>query len=171
VRVALIGCVALATAALAAPAAARTRTVGCGESIDVTAFPYLGGAEPRYRYRIVLGTIAVPPTFQEQIVPTTNWPWKYFRKAGIVMRAGATPVVVSVPRAWQSRVALAWGYASAGVFTSLRFAAAPEKETRVSLTQAVSPSKGKPSACRSPFALAHERRRCGSDSAGAVEPA
>ena len=52
--------------------------------------------------------VSVPPARLIQIVPTS--PGRgVLRKAGLVVRAGAPPVTVSVPTAWRSRTAITWG--------------------------------------------------------------
>jgi hypothetical protein len=100
----------------------RTRTVPCSESIDGTRFPFIGSNKPQDRYRLILGTVSVPPAYREQLAPYWRPPWPYFYKAGLVVRASGESVVVSVPQAWRSRAAIAWGYGGGGVFSSLRFA-------------------------------------------------
>jgi hypothetical protein len=116
-----------ALAALAAPLAATamtpagTRNVTCDESIATTKFPYLGDTQPRYRYRLVLGAASVPPAYQQQVVATHERPWSYWRKAGLIVRAGAGLVTVAVPKEWRSRAAITWGNGGRGVFSSVRF--------------------------------------------------
>ena len=94
------------------------RTVSCSDIID-TRFPYLGNSRPEYRYRQVLGVVAVPPAFMQQVVPTRQKPWAYWHKQGIVIRAGAEVVTVTVPKIWRRRAAITWG--SVGPVSSLRF--------------------------------------------------
>jgi hypothetical protein len=117
-----------ALAALAAPLAAAAmthaagpRTVTCDESIATTKFPYLGSSQPRYRYRLVLGAVSVPPAYQQQVVATHERPWSYWRKAGLVIRAGAERVTVTVPKKWRTNAAITWGNGGHGVFSSVRF--------------------------------------------------
>jgi hypothetical protein len=98
------------------------RTVPCGEIIDSTRFPFVGGSRPQQRYRLVLGAVSVPPAYLRQIVATHERPWRYWRKAGLVVRADGTAVTISVPRAWRTRAAIAWGYGGHGPFRSLRIA-------------------------------------------------
>jgi hypothetical protein len=103
--------------------AAPERTVPCSESIAGTRFPYIGSNDPKQRYRLVLGVVSVPPVHREQVIRNGEWPWwPYFFKAGLIVRASRQSVVVSVPRAWRRRAAIAWGYGSHGVFSSLRIA-------------------------------------------------
>ena len=64
--------------------------------------------------RVVLGVVAVPPAFIPQTMPSGMARWPYWSKAGLVVRADSPPVVVRVPRAWRSRVAIGWGNAEAG---------------------------------------------------------
>ncbi len=92
-----------------------SRTVPCGENILLghkLKFPYGGG------YRLVLGVVSVPPAYLRQVVRSGNQSWPYWRKAGLVLRAGST-VGVSVPKAWRERVAITWGNRP-GVYSSLR---------------------------------------------------
>lgn len=110
-----------ATAAESAPSA-PARTVPCDEIIDLTKFPYVGNREPKYRYRLVLGVVSVPPAYLEQVVPTQEQPWAYWRKAGLVVRAGGESITVSVPKAWRSRAGITWGNGGHGVMSSLRIA-------------------------------------------------
>lgn len=83
--------------------------VPCDEIILDTKFPYPTGG-----YRTVLGVIAVPPAYLKQVVPTRSKPWAYWRKAGLVVRAGSPQVTVTVPRDWRTRASIAWGNGSAG---------------------------------------------------------
>jgi len=103
------------------------RTVPCAESIDINRFPYVGDRRPRYRYRLVLGAVSVPPAYLAQVVPTGEKRWAYWRKAGLVVRVGGRAVSISVPPAWRARAGIAWGYGSNsnGVFDSLRIASCP----------------------------------------------
>jgi hypothetical protein len=120
VLIALLATGAAAGAALAAPAVVE-RTVPCDESIDTTPFPYLGNSQPRYRYRSVLNAVSVPPSYQQQVIPTKQSPWRYWRKAGLVVRARQA-VTITVSPDWQTRAAIVWGN-SGGPFESLRIAA------------------------------------------------
>jgi hypothetical protein len=117
---------ALVAGALAGAGSSTSgRTVPCGESIDLTRFPYVGDRRPRYRYRLVLGAVSVPPAYLAQVVATGETPWAYWRKAGLVLRAGGPVVRIGVPRAWRSRAGIAWGYGNRGVFDSLRVTGCP----------------------------------------------
>jgi len=86
--------------------AARASPVGysiaCGSSIGTTQQPTAAG------YRIVLGTVSVPPSYNPQVVPVRGR-WPYWRKAGMAVRAGNAAAVVSVPLRWRSQVAITWG--------------------------------------------------------------
>jgi hypothetical protein len=99
----------------AAGTRAAVRTVPCSQVIDHPKFPYRSG-----RYRLVLGTFSVPPAYLRQVVHVGG-SWPYWRKAGLVIRAGAPAVTVTVPRAWRSRAAIIWGNAGKAA-SSLRFA-------------------------------------------------
>ncbi len=117
--------IALALAALIVVAAQATppppaRTVPCDEIIGTAKSGRQGG------YRVVLGVVSVPPAYLEQVVPTPGQPWPYWRKAGLVIRGGAGPVNVSVPKAWRNRVAINWGYRyHDDGFSALRIAPCP----------------------------------------------
>ena len=125
-RLVLFGCGALAAASVASPgSAAPQHTVPCGEVIDQTSFPYQGSFEPRYRYRLVLGAVSVPPAYLEQVSPTRSSPWTHFAKHGLVVRSGPDPVTIAVPRAWRQRFGIVWGNGGHGVFHTLRIAACP----------------------------------------------
>src|SRR5947208_2915228 len=79
----------IGAAARAAPV--RSRVVPCEEIIGHGKFPYVGSSQPMFRYRLVLGAVAVPPAYLRQVVATHHSPWAYWRKAGLVVRAsGAT---------------------------------------------------------------------------------
>jgi hypothetical protein len=120
VLAALLATGAAAGAALATPAAAQ-RTVPCDESIDTTPFPYLGNSQPRYRYRSVLNAVSVPPAYLQQVIETRQSPWRYWRKAGLVVRAQRA-VTITVPPRWQTRAAIVWGN-NGGPDESVRIAA------------------------------------------------
>ena len=94
------------------------RTVPCDEIILHVKSGHAGG------YRVVLGVVSVPPARLIQVVPSQSRPWTYWRKAGLVVRAGSPPVTVSVAAAWRSRAAFTWGN-SAGIVSALRIASCP----------------------------------------------
>jgi hypothetical protein len=98
---------------------AAGRTVPCGDAIASTKFPYLGSNRPEYRYRQVLGVIAVPPAYMKQVVPTGEQPWAYWHKQGLVIRATRQSVTVTVPKESRKRAAITWGN-SGGPVSSLR---------------------------------------------------
>ncbi len=111
-----------AAGAATAGAPGRSRTVPCGEIIEQTRFPYLGSSQPRYRSRLVLDALSVPPAFLPQINPTGERPWRYFSKWGMVVRSDGRSATVTVPPAWRDRLAISWGNAGHGVFQSIHFA-------------------------------------------------
>ena len=106
------------TAALAARRTEPVLTVPCDEIILHVKSGRAGG------YRVVLDVVSVPPARLIQVVPSQSRPWAYWRKAGLVVRAGAPPVTVSVPAAWRSRAAITWGN-STGIVSALRIASCP----------------------------------------------
>jgi len=114
---------------LAAAAAAGAGTASAGAAgaavPGVPCFAAIGHAKSGRQngYRVVLGTVSVPPGYLQQIVPTHTAPWRYWRKAGLVIRTGGSPVAVSVPRAWRKRVAITWG--NTGPVGALRIEGCP----------------------------------------------
>lgn len=109
-----------AASVLAAHAAARvTRvpTVPCRDVIGQAKTGRDGG------YRVVLGVVSVPPARLTQVVATGGRPWRYWRKAGLVIRAGKALIGVKLPKGWRSRAAVSWG--SSGAVPALKIAACP----------------------------------------------
>jgi hypothetical protein len=102
-------------ATTAAGTRAAVRTVPCSQVIDHPKFPYRSGG-----YRLVLDAFSVPPAYLRQVVHVGG-SWPYWRKAGLVIRAGTPAVTVTVPRGWRSRAAIIWGNAGKPA-SSLRFA-------------------------------------------------
>src|SRR5919197_374480 len=92
---------ALADAVVAAPSPPQ-RTVPCDEIITPVASGDANGN------RIVLDVISVPPAYLEPVAEREG-PWRYGRKAPLVVSSLAGPVVVSVPARWRRRVAISWG--------------------------------------------------------------
>jgi len=109
----------LASAALAS-SSASSRTVPCDEVILATKWPYVGSRNPAHRYRTVLDAVSVPPAYMQQVEPTGEKPWSHWRKAGLDVRATAPTVTITVPKAWRTRAAIAWGYGGTGVHHTLR---------------------------------------------------
>jgi hypothetical protein len=117
----LVIAVAGMIAANASPATSKSvRTVPCQEIAGHPAFPYVG--DPMHPYRLVLGVIAVPPHHLENLVATHEQPWALWRKAGLVIRAGAGPVTITVPAPWRSRAAIIWGNGNYQPGSRIRFA-------------------------------------------------
>jgi hypothetical protein len=107
--------------ASAAGAEARTpppseRTVDC----DQIVLRGRSGAEDGFR--ILLGAVSVPGSRQlaHDSTARPDRHWRYFRSAGIAIRAGTVAVSVSVPEGWRDRVAVSWGDSPAS--SALRFA-------------------------------------------------
>ena len=48
--------------------------------------------------------------------------WPYWRKSGLVVKAGAGPVTISVAPSARGRAAIEWGNAGHGPFNSIRLA-------------------------------------------------
>src|ERR1700688_3938331 len=113
----VVGLVVLTSMTARSASSADDRTVPCGDIIDHTTFPYLG--DSRNRYRQVLGVVAAPPAYMQQVIPTNQKPWAYWRKQGLVVLATGEPVTVTVPPSWRTRAAITWGN-SGGIVNSLR---------------------------------------------------
>jgi hypothetical protein len=93
------------------------RVVPCQEEIGYTAFPY--GSDG---YREVLDAVSVPPAYLPQVVPVDEGPWKYWRKAGLIVRLDGRAVTITVPPSWRTRAGITWGNGGNGVMSSLRIA-------------------------------------------------
>jgi hypothetical protein len=114
IAVAAAGCGSGQAAPRALPPVAFT--VPCGDDIASVRSATADG------YRVVLGAVAVPPAFLDKPVRLRDSRWPYWRKAGLLVRAGRTPVTVLVPRAWRRRAAITWGNGRPAV-SALRIAA------------------------------------------------
>ena len=73
-------------------------------------------------FRVLLGAVSVPGSRQlaQSSAATPDRRWRYFRSAGIAIRAGTAVVSVSIPEGWRNRVAISWGGSPAS--STLRFA-------------------------------------------------
>jgi len=120
----------LSTAALAGAAAgaeivsaATAVTVGCDQIIGTARTGHDAG------HRVVLGVVSAPPAFLPGVVHVPeSAPFPYWRKAGMVIRAGRKPVTVTVPKAWRRRVRIGWGN-PASPATVVRFVACASPRT------------------------------------------
>jgi hypothetical protein len=101
----------VALLALAGPTASAAPAGAPGPSCRSIVVP--GGSFTWRPTRVVLGVVDVPPAYIPQTVKTGGR-WPYWSKVGLVVRADSPPVVVSVPRVWRDRVAIAWGSARPG---------------------------------------------------------
>ena len=100
------------------PASPPPPIVGCDEIIGRASSGTADG------YRLVLGVVSAAPARLTHAVPIESRPWTYWRKAGLVVRAGRAAVTVSVPDDWRKRLGITWGKRS-GVVDSLRIAGCP----------------------------------------------
>ncbi len=114
ISLALLG--ALAAGAMARPAPSAEPTVSCDR---VVLHSRSGAADG---FRILLGAVSVPGSrhLAADAVVTSDRRWRYYRNAGIAIRAGTSAVNVSVPEGWRQRVAVSWGDSPAS--SSLDFA-------------------------------------------------
>jgi hypothetical protein len=73
-------------------------------------------------FRVLLGAVSVPGPHRldHGSAAAADRRWRYFRSAGIAIRAGTAAVSVSVPEGWRDRIALSWGGSPAS--STLRFA-------------------------------------------------
>lgn len=74
-------------------------------------------------YRLVLDAISLPATTLPQVVAlpqnvAEQERWRYWSKAGLIVRGGSPEVNVSIPASWRNRAAIGWG--NSGAVDSLR---------------------------------------------------
>ncbi len=114
ISLALLG--ALVARAEARPVQSAEPTVTCDRII----LHSRTGAEDGFR--ILLGAVSVPGSrhLEAASAATPDRRWRYYRNAGIAIRAGTSAVRVSVPEGWRHRVAVSWGDSPAS--SSLSFA-------------------------------------------------
>ena len=62
-------------------------------------------------FRILLETVSMPGAghLSRETSAARNAHWRWYRNAGLAIRAGTSSVSVSVPEGWRDRVALSWG--------------------------------------------------------------
>ena len=62
-------------------------------------------------YRIVLGRVGIPDEKRTSGRASRNRgaQWPYFRRVGLIVRGGTSPVTITVPEGWRDRVAISWG--------------------------------------------------------------
>ena len=72
--------------------------------------------------RTVLDHFSVPPAYVPGTVRVDEGRWRYWSKAGLVVRSGSETVTVSGPAAWRSRAGITWGNGGNGVMSSVRIA-------------------------------------------------
>ena len=77
--------------------------------------------------RVILGVVSVPPAYVPQVVRYQHDGWAYWSKWGLSIQAGNRPVLISVPKAWRTRVGIGWG--GAGPYSALRFEACSPPST------------------------------------------
>jgi hypothetical protein len=114
ISLALLG--AVVAGAEARPAQPGEATVAC----DRVVLHSRTGAEDGFR--ILLGAVSVPGSrhLANGSAATSHRRWRYYRNAGIGIRAGTSSVSVSVPEGWRRRVAVSWGDSPPA--SSIRFA-------------------------------------------------
>ena len=107
-----------ALAAIGAQSAdsAAPSTAGC----EQIALHLRSGSEDGYR--VVLGLVGVPDEqhTSRRASRSRDTAWPYFRRAGLVVRGGTSPVTITVPEGWRDRVAISWG--STAAVSSLQIA-------------------------------------------------
>ena len=122
--------VVLSMAALGA-AAAGAETVSAATAVTVGCDQIIGTARTGHDagHRVVLGVVSAPPASLPGVVHVPeSAPFPYWRKAGMVIRAGRKPVTVTVPKAWRRRVRIGWGN-PASPATVVRFVACASPRT------------------------------------------
>jgi hypothetical protein len=114
----IVTAVAAASCGVAVSSGSSPPTLACDQIIDSVASGRVGGD------RVVLGVVSVPPRYLSQVVESGEpAPWRYWRKAGLVVRAGSPAVSVSVSPGSRDRAALTWGNSS--TVSALRIASCP----------------------------------------------
>jgi hypothetical protein len=110
---ALLGALAAGAQARTAPAAEPT--VSCDRIV------LRGSSGAADGFRILLGAVSVPGSqhLARSAAATADRRWRYYRNAGIAIRAGTAAVSVAVAEGWRDRVALSWGRSAAS--SLLRF--------------------------------------------------
>jgi len=73
--------------------------------------------KPSSGERVLFGRVAVPPRYLAQVVSVSGY-WPYWRKAGLLVRAGTKRMSVTVPEPWRNRLAISWG--DSGTVAALR---------------------------------------------------
>jgi hypothetical protein len=119
VAICTLSLVLLGTAAAVAEAqtaASADATVSCDRIV------LRGGPGAEDGFRILLGAVSVPGSrhLAHRAAATNNPHWRYYRNAGIAIRAGTSAVSVTVPEGWRDRVAISWGDSPAS--SSVNFA-------------------------------------------------
>ena len=120
-RLPVLVCVLIVLGAATAGAKTRTPTqVEPTVACDQIVLRARTGAEDGFR--ILLGAVSVPGPRQlaHGAAAAPDRRWRYFRSAGIAIRAGTAAVSVRVPEGWRDRVAISWGGSPAS--STLRFA-------------------------------------------------
>lgn len=94
-----------AVGARTADSAPPPATAGCGQ----IALHLRSGSEDGYR--VVLGTVGIPDEEHTSGRAARNRgaQWPHFRRVGLVVRGGTSPVTITVPQGWRDRVAISWG--------------------------------------------------------------
>jgi hypothetical protein len=112
---AVVSMLVVACAAAAAVETSQTASppvVSCDSAAMFTTPQKPGSGE-----RVLFGRVAVPGRSLPQLA-AANPPWRYWRKAGLLVKAGTGEVTISVPKSWRDRVAISWG--DSGVVPAVR---------------------------------------------------
>jgi hypothetical protein len=97
--------------ALAAGAAAGARADAAEPTVSCDRIVLRDRSGSEDGFRILLDTLSVPGArhLASDTTAAQSGPWRWYRNAGIAIRAGASGVSVTVPEGWRDRVALSWG--------------------------------------------------------------
>jgi hypothetical protein len=109
------------SASTASAGPSGTAPVTCGSIVEP------GGSYSWRPRRVVLGVVALPPTYIPQTVRAGEGRWPYWSKAGLVVRAGSPPVIVRIPEARWPRAAIEWG--DGGPAAALRIETCPDSSS------------------------------------------
>ncbi len=110
---------ALAAGAAARGPASAEPTVSCDRIV------LRGNSGLADGFRLLLGRVSMPGSAHlgRDADAVRSRSWRYYRNAGLAIRAGTSGVVVSVPDGWRERVALSWGGSRPS--SSIRFPSCP----------------------------------------------
>jgi hypothetical protein len=114
--VALAATLAYVSASVEVQGVSKYRVVTCNDAVEIDPPPT---PSPTYE-RVVFNRLAIAnEQFPDSVGRTSQGPFRYWAKSGILVRPRRTPVDLIVPTAWRGRLAIEWG--NGGLSYHLRF--------------------------------------------------